>query len=160
MDCLLRYTACVLLSCSVALAPAVLAQIAPSSSTSTSATAACPTVLSPSYSAPVVGSGWTAQLVARNLTSPRSILLDGEGALLVVQQGVGVLRVRFDDYGGTCPVVNSTETVVANPDVREGPLVCSCCAGRMNIKLTKTGEVAQSRCSDVCRWEHTLCIFF
>lgn len=94
-------------------AAVVLAQDSSSTATAT----ACPTVLSPSYSTPVVGPGWTAQLVARNLTSPRSILFDTDGALLVVQKGVGILRVRFDDLGGTCLVVNSTAPVVENADV-------------------------------------------
>lgn len=104
-------------------AAVVLAQ--DSSSTATATATACPTVLSPSYSAPVVGPGWTSQLVARNLTSPRSILFDTDGALLVVQKGAGILRVRFDDLGGTCLVVNSTAPVVEDADV--SCVLCCCC---------------------------------
>lgn len=100
----------------LALAPVAVRAQTTTSSTTPAATA-CPTILTPAYSAPVVGAGWTAQLVAQNLTKPRSILFDGDGALLVVQQGVGILRVRFDDYGATCLVVNATETVVENSDV-------------------------------------------
>lgn len=101
----------------VFLSPAVV--FAQTTTTSSAATA-CPTVLAPSYSAPIVGAGWVAQLIARNLTGPRSILFDGEGALLVVQKGVGISRLRLDDKGGTCLVVNSTDTVVENADVSVG----------------------------------------
>lgn len=80
---------------------------------------ACPTILKPSYGNPVVGSGWTAQLIAQNLTAPRSIVFDQNGALLVVQKGSGILRMTFTDKGGTCLVVNQTKTVVNNTDVSE-----------------------------------------
>lgn len=85
--------------------------------TSPSSAGACPTVLTPSYEAPVVGSGWTAQLIATNLTKPRGIIFDKSGALLVVQQGSGIVRLRFTDHGGTCLVVNETKTIVENSDV-------------------------------------------
>lgn len=84
----------------------------------TSAAGACPTVLTPSYDAPVVGSGWTAQLIATGLDSPRSITFDQNGALLVVQQGSGIVRLTLTDNGGTCLAVNKTSTVVENSDVR------------------------------------------
>lgn len=83
----------------------------------TSAASACPTVLTPSYEAPVVGSGWTAQLIATGLTKPRSLTFDQSGALLVVQQGSGIVRLTLTDNGGTCLAVNDTSTVVENSDV-------------------------------------------
>lgn len=92
----------------------------------TSAAGACPTVLTPSYDAPVVGSGWTAQLIATGLDSPRSITFDQNGALLVVQQGSGIVRMTLTDNGGTCLAVNQTSTVVENSDV------CNC-----NSKIVK-----------------------
>lgn len=63
---------------------------------------ACPSILVPSYSPPVVASGWQAQLVAGGLTKPRSIAFDSTGALLVVESGKGISRHRFTDNGGTC----------------------------------------------------------
>lgn len=92
----------------------------------TSAAGACPTVLTPSYDAPVVGSGWTAQLIVTGLDSPRSITFDQNGALLVVQQGSGIVRMTLTDNGGTCLAVNQTSTVVENSDV------CNC-----NSKIVK-----------------------
>lgn len=84
----------------------------------TSAAGTCPTVLRPSYDAPVVGSGWTAQLIATGLDKPRSITFDQNGALLVVQQGSGIVRMTLTDNGGTCLAVNETSTVVEDSDVR------------------------------------------
>ncbi|KUI53566.1 L-sorbosone dehydrogenase [Cytospora mali] len=107
---LLATTAAVLCSISLSLAQSA------SATASTYVVGACPTVLSPPYEAPVVGSGWTAQLIATNLTKPRGIIFDQSGALLVVQQGSGIVRLTFTDYGGTCLVVNETTPVVENPD--------------------------------------------
>jgi glucose/arabinose dehydrogenase len=58
--------------------------------------------LKPSYSAPVVSDGWQAQLVANGLSSPRGVLFDSSGNLLVVQQGAGIVHLQFDDGGSTC----------------------------------------------------------
>lgn len=77
----------------------------------------CPTVLTPSYQAPVVGSGWTAQLIAKGLKMPRGIIFDAKGHLLVVEQGSGIRRLTFDDKGGTCLVQSASDTVVDDKDV-------------------------------------------
>lgn len=58
--------------------------------------------LKPSYAAPVVSNGWQAQLVVNGLSSPRGILLDSSGNLLVVQQGAGIVHLEFNDGGSTC----------------------------------------------------------
>lgn len=86
--------------------------------TTSSASGACPTVLTPSYSAPVVGSGYTAQLIAEKLKSPRSILFDSKGALLVVQQGSGIVHIELDDKGGTCLVVKKTTSLIDDKNVK------------------------------------------
>lgn len=78
----------------------------------------CSNVLKSSYSAPVVGSGWVAQLVATNLTKPRSILWDNSGHLLVVEQGIGIRRLSFNDNGTTCLEVSDSSSVVEDGDVR------------------------------------------
>lgn len=74
-------------------------------------------MLTPSYEAPVVGSGWTAQLIVTDLKKPRSLAFDQNGALLVVQQGSGIVRLTLTDNGGTCLTVNKTSNVVENSDV-------------------------------------------
>jgi hypothetical protein len=82
------------------------------STTSASAAGSCPTVLTSSgYGPPVVGSGYTAQLIATNLTKPRGLIFDKSGGLLVVESGVGITRLEFDDHGGTC-LLKSVSSVV------------------------------------------------
>jgi len=77
----------------------------------------CPQVLTPSYKSPVVGAGWTAQLIMGGLKSPRGILLDSAGALLVVEQGSGIRRLTFDDHGGTCLTMADNKSLVDDSDV-------------------------------------------
>lgn len=83
----------------------------------------CSNVLKPSYSAPVVGSGWIAQLIVNNLTTPRGIIQDSSGHMLVVEKGVGIRRLTFNDNGGTCLEVSGSSSVVENSNVsrRGGP---------------------------------------
>lgn len=83
-----------------------------------SASGACPTVLTPSYSAPVVGSGYVAQLIVKGLKKPRGLLFDSNGALLVVQQGTGIVHITFSDNGGTCLVVKKTTKLIDDSNVR------------------------------------------
>jgi len=83
---------------------------------STTSSSACPTP-SPSYPAPVVASGWQAQLVATGLSSPRSILFDTNGHLLVVQAGYGVVNLELADHGGTCVSVAHKTYVINSTDV-------------------------------------------
>ncbi|PSR84328.1 soluble quino protein glucose/sorbosone dehydrogenase [Coniella lustricola] len=103
----------------------------------------CPTVLQPPYTAPVTGTGWTSQLIAQNLSTPRGIAFDSAGALLVVQQGVGIQRLTFEDYGGTCLVVNGSTVVVENSDLNHA------------IQISPDGETLYASTSDeVYRWQY------
>lgn len=77
----------------------------------------CSNVLVPSYSAPVVGSGWTAQLVVTNLTKPRGIIFDSDGHLLVVQQGVGVIGITFKNESTECLETAGSGSIINNSDV-------------------------------------------
>ncbi len=60
----------------------------------------CSDTLKPQYAFPSLAPGYTAQLVATGLTEPRSIRFDTHGRLLVVQQGDGVVSIKFDDKNG------------------------------------------------------------
>ncbi|KAK4034836.1 L-sorbosone dehydrogenase [Parachaetomium inaequale] len=80
----------------------------------------CPSVLVPSYSAPVVTSGWQAQLVAGGLTKPRSMVFDSTGALLVVESGKGISRHSFTDHGGTCLVPDHAHMIVEMTTLNHG----------------------------------------
>jgi glucose/arabinose dehydrogenase len=80
-------------------------------------TQACATVLTPSYSPPVVAQGWKAQLVATGLSNPRSIKLDSNGALLVLESRKGLTHWTFTDNGGTCLSVKSNATLIEDTEV-------------------------------------------
>jgi glucose/arabinose dehydrogenase len=70
-----------------------------------------------SYPAPVVADGWSYRLVAEGFTKPRGILFDSDGALLVVDSGVGLLRLTLRDNNGTCLAVDENTTLLENEDV-------------------------------------------
>jgi glucose/arabinose dehydrogenase len=76
------------------------------------AQSACSTVLVPTYTPPSVAPGWAAQLVVSGLQTPRSLLFDSAGALLVVERGKGVSRITFKDHGGTCLEVDKHDVII------------------------------------------------
>ena len=76
--------------------------------------------LKPSYPAPIVANGWQAQLVAQGLKSPRSIVFDSKGGLLVVQQGNGIVHLQLTDSGGACFDVAKKTTLINDSSV-SGP---------------------------------------
>lgn len=69
------------------------------------------------YPAPKAADGWEYRLVAQNLTRPRGILFDSDGALLVVDRGAGILRFEVEDNGGTCVSVGEATTLTDDEDV-------------------------------------------
>ncbi|KAK4157054.1 hypothetical protein C8A00DRAFT_12065 [Chaetomidium leptoderma] len=85
--------------------------------TAASSATGCATVLTPSYSAPVVAKGWKAQLVATGLSRPRGIKFDSNGGLLVVEAGARLTHLAFNDNGGTCLSVKTNTTVFTDEDV-------------------------------------------
>lgn len=77
----------------------------------------CFTSLKPTnFIKPSVASGYEVALVATGLAKPRSIVFDTLGNLLVVQQGVGIVNLVFQDDGGTCLSVKSNRKVISNSD--------------------------------------------
>ncbi len=125
----------------------------------TSSASACPTTLVPSYAPPVVGAGYAAQLIANNLQKPRGILFDSKGALLVVQQGGGIVHLTLDDLGGTCLSVSKTTSLINNTDVSS---LVGIVATRLRreglIPKTNTYTVAEPCARAVQRWQDALCI--
>lgn len=91
--------------------------------TTTAQATACATVLTPDYSAPVAAKGWKAQLIATNLTNPRSIKFDSNGALLVLEARTGLRRLTFNDDGGTCLSVRLSTSVIADEDVSPDSII-------------------------------------
>lgn len=80
----------------------------------------CKKVIVPNYQAPRVAAGWQAQVVASGLRKPRSIEFDKEGGLLVVDAGSGILRLVFEDHGGTCLEEKERLLVVNNTALNHG----------------------------------------
>lgn len=79
--------------------------------------AKCPAEISSHYPTPKTASGWAARVVANGLKHPRQIEFDQSGALLVTDEGVGVVRIVFEDHGGTCLAVKSKTTIVNDTQV-------------------------------------------
>lgn len=76
------------------------------------------TILSPEYDVPAVHPGWQAQLIMNGLIKPRTIEVDSEGGLLVLDAGAGVRHVTFNDHGSTCLEVDQNRLIIDNEKVR------------------------------------------
>ncbi|KAL8799369.1 MAG: hypothetical protein Q9182_005941 [Xanthomendoza sp. 2 TL-2023] len=59
-------------------------------------------------------------LVATGLTKPRSIAFDPAGNLMVVESGVGITNLAFQDAGGTCLSVKSRKAVIQDRTLNHG----------------------------------------
>ena len=74
-------------------------------------------ILTPDYEIPAVHPGWQAQLIMDGLVKPRTIAIDSEGALIVLDAGAGVRHVTFNDHGNTCLEVNENKLIIDNQNV-------------------------------------------
>jgi hypothetical protein len=83
-----------------------------------STASSCSVALTASYPAPSVASSYQAKLVANKLSTPRSIIFDSEGHLLVVQSGHGITSLTLKDDGSGCMSVTSTKDVILDVTVR------------------------------------------
>jgi glucose/arabinose dehydrogenase len=120
--------------------------------------ATCPN-LKASYATPIVGDGWQATLIAQDLTSPRSILFDSNGALLVVESGAGVAHLALTDGGGGCITVASKTMLIKSPDVSPLPSTLRSLTNfrQLNhgIALSKDGKTLYASSSnDVFAWTY------
>lgn len=115
MSAILKRTAAAALLLSSGLVEAQ--ETATVTTTDGSSASECATVLTPSYSPPVVAKGWKAQLIATGLSNPRGIKFDTNGGLLVVEGGVGLTHLTFNDNGGTCLSLKGNHTVLADKEV-------------------------------------------
>jgi glucose/arabinose dehydrogenase len=64
----------------------------------------------------ITAKGFTAQVIAKNLTNPRGIIFDNDGNLLVLEKfrGVAALKLREN---GNCVTVESNTRVVSDGTV-------------------------------------------
>ena len=93
-----------------------LAQTA-STSTTSAASSACPSTLTPGYPAPSVASGYSASLIAQQLTKPRGIKFDTSGNLLVVEQGKGITALTLTSGNGDCVMVSNRTEIISDSSV-------------------------------------------
>ncbi|TVY75547.1 L-sorbosone dehydrogenase [Lachnellula suecica] len=99
--------------------------------------------LKPSYPAPIVSNGWSAQLVAQGAIEARSIIFDSAGNLLVVQAGYGIFHLAFNDGGSTCLEVAKNTTLISSEALQHG------------IALSNDGKTLYASSSDaVYSWEY------
>lgn len=78
---------------------------------------ACAKILEPANGRPVFGGGWVGQVAANKLNSPRGIILDNNGNLLVVEKSRGIRRITWKDDGGVCVNVDKSESLVQMSEV-------------------------------------------
>lgn len=64
----------------------------------------------------IAAKGFSAHVIARNLTNPRGIVFDSEGNLLVLEKFKGVTALKLKDEGG-CVGVESKVQVVSDGNV-------------------------------------------
>lgn len=64
--------------------------------------------------------GYVSRLVANNLTTPRGIKFDSHGALLVVEEGVGVSALTFNNASDGCISLQNRKLVVDEPSLNHG----------------------------------------
>lgn len=106
--------------------------------------------LKPSYPAPVLSDGWSAQLVYTGLESPRGILFDASGNLLLVEQGKGVAHLTFKDGESTCLEVSNKTDLIQSQDVRSYSLP-------LNYRHVLTIIAFPWHCA-LERWKDPLCL--
>ncbi|KAM0327106.1 hypothetical protein ACHAQA_006234 [Verticillium albo-atrum] len=80
----------------------------------------CQNILSTEYKSPAVHPGWQAQLIMNGLVKPRTIAVDTEGALIVLDAGVGVRHITFTDHGHTCLEVDENELIIELEGLNHG----------------------------------------
>lgn len=125
--------------------------ISPSSSTLAKrqlSSSPCLGALEPANGAPVVGSGWVAQLASSGLSGPRSLVSDPSGALLVLERGVGITRIVYSDpsFSNTttaCMQEKNRTTIVRDAELNHG------------LALSPTGNILYASTRDkLYAWDY------
>lgn len=87
---------------------------------------------SDAYPAPSLAAGWSAHVIANDFTKPRTLKLDSEGHMLVVDQDEengGVYRLTFEGEG-PCLVESDRMKIISNSSVS--------CISLLNHGISKT----------------------
>jgi len=114
----------------------------------------CPGAPQPSYAVSVT-SGWRVTPVLGKLTSPRGIVLDSEGNLLVVERGKGITVHSLDATG----CVTSSKTLVADTSLNHGININSAgnklVARYVSFHLVECMVILHSSSSDIAwSWDY------
>ncbi|KAF3082516.1 hypothetical protein TWF569_004066 [Orbilia oligospora] len=73
-------------------------------------------VLSYTYAAPVMAAGYRSQLVATGLRTPRAIVFDSSGYLLVAERGAGISRFQV----GSCGTLLNRQLILSDTTLNHG----------------------------------------
>jgi len=85
------------------------------------AVAQCPNQAEPANGAPVLAEGYEAKLLVGGLKTPRGIIFDSEGNLLVVETAAaGIRRIELEDKGGMDVCVSNSTQIATNPGLNHG----------------------------------------
>lgn len=96
------------------------------------------------YQSPVAADGWSYRLIADDFRRPRGIVFDDDGHLLVVDSGVGIVRVQLKDDGETCISVEDKTTIVEDDELNHG------------LALSSDGNwLYASTVENVYRWQYS-----
>jgi glucose/arabinose dehydrogenase len=99
----------------------LIAALAATAHLITGASAACATTIKPT-AVPVVADGYEVQVVATNLTTPRGIVFDTKGQMIVVEQVTGMRVLKLTDNGGACVTTSEYVTLIVDDSVSENIL--------------------------------------
>ncbi|KAF2495821.1 soluble quino protein glucose dehydrogenase [Lophium mytilinum] len=103
----------------------------------------CSTTLSPKNAAPSVAPGWDVKVVATGLTSPRGIIFDTSGHLLVVQRNTGIVSLPLTDNGGSCVTAGKPTVVIKDKTLNHG------------IELSSDGKTLYASSADIVyAWDY------
>lgn len=120
-----------------------LFSIAYTASAQSTASGACSSTIAPQNAAPSVAPGFRVEVVANDLTRPRSLQFDLEGGLLVVEQSLGVRRIRLSGDGSCVRQDGETQTVIDNTALNHG------------LALSEDGQtIYASGPSNVWAWDY------
>ncbi|KAF2739844.1 soluble quino protein glucose dehydrogenase [Polyplosphaeria fusca] len=102
------------------IARAVQAQSSSAAATTTAAPS-CASSIAPKNGEPSVAPGWQVQVVKNELSTPRTILFDSEGHLLVLESGVGVTVMNLtQDEGGCVRADGNPERIINDESLLHG----------------------------------------
>lgn len=94
-----------------------LFSIAYTASAQSTAPSACSSTIAPQNAAPSVAPGFRVEVVVNQLTRPRSLHFDSEGALLVVESSQGVKRIKLTGDGSCVRQDGAIQNVTDNNNV-------------------------------------------